>query len=252
MAEGRVSTIDDGAYWRVTFGNGEGNILDHDTMKSIAAVFRKAKASAGLKAICLEGAGRHFSYGASVQEHLPGRVGQMLATFRELAFAILDANVVVIAGVRGKCLGGGLEVATLCHRIVAAPSATFAQPEIALGVFAPVGSIVLVERVGRAHAEDLCLTGRTLDATEAQRIGLIDTIDDDPAVSALAWAKTHFDTRSASSLRHAVRAVRHRLVLAMETQLPVLETRYLNELMKTPDATEGLLAFIEKRPPVWS
>ena len=251
MSEVTVTSIDDEAYWRVTFSNGKGNILDHETLTRLTGVFQRAKASTALKAICLEGAGKHFSFGASVQEHLPGQVEQMFAAFRALAFAMLESDVVIIAAVRGQCLGGGLEVATLCHRVVAGVDAMFGQPEITLGVFAPVGSIALVDRIGRGNAEDLCLTGRSVDAGVAHGMGLVSAVDEHPAESAIAWAKENFGARSASSLRHAVHAVRLDLVTKLRTELPALEAQYLNQLMHTSDAVEGLTAFIEKRAPAW-
>jgi len=251
MAEITVAEIDNGAYWRVTFSNGKGNILDHETMSKLTDVFRRAETSAPLKAICLEGAGKHFSFGASVQEHMPGQVEHMFATFRDLAFAMLEADVVVIAAVRGQCLGGGLEVATLCHRVIASVDAMFGQPEIVLGVFAPIGSIALVDRVGRVNAEELCLTGRTIDAGVAHGMGLVNTVHEHPADAAIAWAQESFADRSASSLRHAVRAIRTDFVTKLRAELPVLEAQYLNQLMHTADAVEGLTAFVEKRTPAW-
>lgn len=251
MTEITVTEIDTSAFWRLSFSNGPGNILDQATMTQLTAVFRRAAATGPLKAICLEGVGSHFSFGASVQEHLPGQVESMLAAFREMALAMLESDVVVVAAVRGQCLGGGLELATLCHRIIASADARFGQPEIALGVFAPVGSIALVERIGRPAAEELCLTGRSVDAEFAQRIGLVSSIHEHPIDAALAWARENFGPRSASSLRHAVRAIRASLLSRLRTELPALESQYLNQLMQTADAAEGLAAFIEKRSPVW-
>jgi cyclohexa-1,5-dienecarbonyl-CoA hydratase len=251
MAEIKVVPIDDGAYWSVTFSNGKGNILDHEMMTKLTDVFRQAKTSARLKAICLEGDGKHFSFGASVQEHLPGQVEQMFATFRELVYAMLDADVVTLAAVRGQCLGGGLEVASLCHRIIADPDATFGQPEIVLGVFAPIGSIALVDRIGRTNAEELCLTGRSVDAGVAHGMGLVASVNEQPVEAAIQWARESFGERSASSLRHAVRAIRADFVAKVRAELPVLEAQYLNQLMHTADAVEGLTAFVEKRTPVW-
>ncbi|TAK17336.1 MAG: cyclohexa-1,5-dienecarbonyl-CoA hydratase [Acidobacteria bacterium] len=251
MAEVTVDTLEGGALWRVTFSNGTGNILDGETMRGITEVFRKARASAPLKAICLTGAGKHFSFGASVQEHMPGQVEAMFAAFRDLVFAMLDADVVTIAAVKGRCLGGGLEVAALCHHIVATGDARFAQPEITLGVFAPVASIVLVDRIGRVNAEDLCLSGRTIDAGTAHGMGLVNAIHEDPLAAGVAWAQEQFGAHSPSSLRHAVRAVRADLKRRMQNELPALETQYLQQLMKTADAVEGLTAFLEKRPATW-
>jgi cyclohexa-1,5-dienecarbonyl-CoA hydratase len=244
--------LDDEAFWRVTFGGTKGNILDAATMTALVGVFREARATASLKAICLEGAGRHFSFGASVPEHLPGPVADMLATIRRLMFAMLDSHVIILAAVRGQCLGGGLEVASLCHRIFASADARLGQPEIALGVFAPIASLVLPERLPRACAEDLCLTGRSVTAEEAHGMRLVDELTTgDPADHALAWARTHLAGRSAFSLRMAVKAARASLTSRLRAELPLLEQQYLNELMTSHDAAEGLQAFIDKRPPVW-
>jgi cyclohexa-1,5-dienecarbonyl-CoA hydratase len=247
-----VERLDGGAIWRVSFGGTKGNVLDAVLMDALAAVFDAAAAAPAVRAICLEGAGPHFSFGASVPEHLPDRVAEMLRRFDRLLRALLDCHVPVIAAVRGQCLGGGLELATLCHRVVAACDAKFGQPEIALGVFAPVASVVLTERIGRGHAEDLCLSGRTIGAGEAFRMGLVDQIaDGDPTAAALAYARAHLLPRSASSLRLAVEAARAGLAARLAADLPSVERLYLDRLMQTGDAVEGLQAFLDKRPPDW-
>ena len=248
----RVTSEHGGLFWRVTFGAGNGNILDCATMRELSGVFASASREAGLKAIVLEGAGADFSFGASVQEHLPEHVEQMLTDMRQLVLSLLDSRVIVLAAIRGRCLGGGLELASVCHRIFAANSASFGQPEISLGVFAPVASIVLPERVGRAHAEDLCLTGRIVSADEARRMCLVDAIvSGNPADAALAWASQHLAGKSASSLRFAVQAIRTTFADRIRRELPDLEAMYLRDLMSTPDASEGLRAFLEKRAPRW-
>jgi cyclohexa-1,5-dienecarbonyl-CoA hydratase len=202
--------------------------------------------------VLIEGDGPHFSFGASVAEHRPGRIGEMLPAFHGLFAQMLRAAVPLLAAVRGQCLGGALELAAFCQRVFAAPDARLGQPEIQLGVFAPVASLILPERIGRGGAEDLCLSGRTLDADEALRIGLVDEIAADPAAAALAYARRHLLPRSASSLRMAVRASRHGFASRLQRDLQELEHLYLDELMATHDAVEGIAAFVEKRPPVWS
>jgi cyclohexa-1,5-dienecarbonyl-CoA hydratase len=254
MTNGPVSLepLDDGALWRVTIGGSKGNVIDAGVMDALTRLFEEAARAPALRAICLEGQGAHFSFGASVQEHLPGQVEEMLRRFHAMLLALVDSGVVVVAAVRGQCLGGGLEVVTLCHRVVAARDARFGQPEIQLGVFAPAASLLLAERVGRPRAEDLCLTGRVLGADEALAMGLVDEVTDaDPAEQALGWARTHLLPRSASSLRFAVRAVRAALRKRLATGLPEIERLYLEELMRTDDAVEGLTAFLEKRAPDW-
>lgn len=247
-----MTRLDDGAIWRVTFARSPGNVLDRAMMTELRRVFRDAQSETRLTAICLEGAGADFSFGASVPEHLPEQVGELLPDFRALVLELLDSAVVVVAAFRGRCLGGGLELATVCHRVCAAADAQFGQPEISLGVFAPLASIVLPDRIGRACAEDLCLTGRIVDAPEAREIGLIDEISTgDPAEAAIAWVRRHLSSKSATSLRFAVKAIRRRLAARIREELPLLEELYLRELMASSDAVEGLRAFLEKRQPRW-
>lgn len=248
----KVVPLDAGAIWRVTFGASKGNIIDRAMMAALRRVFVDARTAPGLQAICLEGAGGHFSFGASVQEHLPGQVRAMLEDLRHLVLDMFDSHVVILAAVSGQCLGGGLELASACHRVFASADAKFGQPEIALGVFAPIASILLPERVGRAHGEDLCLTGRIISAAEALEMGLVDEVTaGDPADAAIIWARTHLASRSASSLRFAVTAVRADLAARVRTELPVLEAMYVDALMATHDAVEGLTAFLAKRPAAW-
>jgi cyclohexa-1,5-dienecarbonyl-CoA hydratase len=211
----------------------------------------RAREARETKAVCLEAEGPHFSYGASVEEHLPGREAAMLAAFHGLLREILDASLVVTAAIRGACLGGGLELAGLCQRVFASPGARLGQPEVSLGVLAPAASVVLPERIGRARAEDLLLTGRTVDAEEALRIGLVDEVAEDPEGAALSWVRTHLLPKSASSLRFAVRAARAGLAERLGRDLPSIERLYLDGLMNTADAVEGLQAFLQKRPPRW-
>ncbi len=247
-----VAHLDDGAIWRAAIGGSKGNVLDAAVMDALADLFRRAAASPHLKAICLEGQGPHFSFGASVAEHLPPRVDAMLGRFHGSLLAMLDSAVPVLAAVRGQCLGGGLEVVSLCHRVFAARDARLGQPEIVLGVFAPVASLVLADRVGRGAADDLCLSGRSVPAEEALAMRLVDELaDGDPAEAAIAWARTHLLPKSASSLRYAVRASRAGLRARLASELPAIERLYLDGLMSTADALEGLRAFGERRPAVW-
>jgi cyclohexa-1,5-dienecarbonyl-CoA hydratase len=248
----RVETLDEGALWRVRLAHGKGNVLDRVLMPSVARVFRRAAGEARLRGVVLEGEGPHFSFGASVEEHLPGAVEGMLAAFRETLLAVFDSGAPVVAALRGQCLGGGLELALACHRLVAAPGARLGQPEVVLGVFAPAASVLLPDRVGDTRAEDLLVTGRTVEAAEALAIGLVDEVADDPAETALAWIRRHLGPRSASSLRLALRAARLGRRARLEGGLLAQERLYLAELMRTRDAEEGLRAFLEKRPPAWS
>jgi cyclohexa-1,5-dienecarbonyl-CoA hydratase len=247
-----IDRDDDGAIWRLTFGRPPGNILDHATLHELAAAFNEMRKESALKAVCLAGNGDHFSYGASIDEHQPEQVEALLAAVTQAVLAIVDSHLVIVSAVKGRCLGGGLEIAALAHRVMCTRDATFAQPEIALGVFAPVGSIVLAPRIGQAAADDLCLTGRTVDATAAKAMGLVDeVVDGDVMAAAVEWARVHCAPRSARSLRYAVQATRAHFTARVHAELPELNHLYLDSLMRTRDASEGIQAFLEKRPPVW-
>jgi len=248
----RCETLRDGALWRLTLDAPKGNVLDAVMVRELDGAVRRAAADRRVKAILLCSAGAHFSFGASVEEHLPAKVATMLSGFHGF-FRRLDAcGLPVLVAVRGACLGGGLELAAFCHRVFAHPGATLGQPEIKLGVLAPMASAILAERVGRGHADDLLLSGRSVGADEALAMGLVDALADDPEAAALAWAEEHLLPHSASSLRLATRASRLAFTFRFEGLLRQLEDLYLEELMDTRDAVEGLTAFLEKRAPVWS
>jgi cyclohexa-1,5-dienecarbonyl-CoA hydratase len=248
----RLEKLDGGALWRVVLATPKANILDSEKTEALSAIFERAAGDPGLKAVVVEGEGPHFSFGASVQEHLPEQCGAMLRGFHGLFRRILASSVPTLAAVRGQCLGGGLELAAFCDRLFASPEAQLGQPEIVLGVFAPVASALLSERMGRGAAADLLLSGRSIPAEEAFRRGLVDEIAENPGEAALAYARRHLVPRSASSLRWAVRAARRGFEERFTSTLAEVEKIYLENLMSTSDAVEGLRAFLEKRPPKWS
>ena len=254
LSEGpvRLELLDGGAIWHVRLATPRANVLDRAMVTSLTRVFSAAARDPRLKAVIIEGEGPHFSFGASVAEHLPGRFETMLEGFHGLFFEMLESATVTLSAVRGQCLGGGLELASFCHRVFASPDARLGQPEVSLGVFAPVASAILCGRIGRAHAEDLLLSGRVVPAEEAARMGLVDELALDPLAAALEYARRHFLPKSASSLRIACRAARASFAEAFRADLARLERLYSEHLMRTADAIEGLTAFLEKRDPRWS
>lgn len=227
------------------------NILDMEKCDILTGIFADAAATKGVKAVIIDADGPHFSFGASVQEHLPDQVEAMLHGFHHLFYSILDSRVVTLAAVRGQCLGGAMELAIFCNRLFAAPGAMLGQPEIVLGVLAPVASVMLADRIGRSRAEDLLISGRSLTAEEALPIGLVDEMADDPGEAALAYAREHLLPKSASSLRYGVHAARVGFEGRVREGLAYVEQLFLDELIQTPDALEGLNAFLEKRKPEW-
>lgn len=248
----RREVIDGGALWRLVLATPKANVLDAAKIAALTHAFRALEREPRVKCALIEGEGAHFSFGASVEEHLPERFEAMLASFHGLFRAMLAAGVPTAAVVRGQCLGGGLELASFCTRVFASPDAKLGQPEIRLGVVAPMASFWLPERIGRAAAEDLLLTGRSVDAEEARALRLVDQVADDPNAAALSWARAHLLSLSASSLRHAQRLARAGVARRFDLEIACAESAYRDELMLSEDANEGLRAFLEKRPPRWS
>jgi cyclohexa-1,5-dienecarbonyl-CoA hydratase len=240
-----------GALLRLRLSRPKANIVDAAMIAALRSALDGHASGARLRAVLLEAEGPNFSFGASVEEHLPGSCAAMLRELHALILQLVTFPVPVLVAVRGQCLGGGLELAAAGHRIFAAPGATLGQPEIKLAVFAPAASCLLPERIGQSRADDLLFSGRGIGAEEAHRIGLVDALADDPVAAALAYFEEHLAKRSASSLRFAVRAARYDFVYRIRRKLAEVERLYLGELMATHDAVEGLSAFIAKRPPVW-
>ena len=244
----RWSHSEAGQLLRVELHAPKGNVIDLEVIHALSAVWEDAKKNPRLKALTLCGAGDHFSFGASVAEHRTEQVGQMLPLFHQCVRALCELGIPSFAILRGSCLGGGLELAAGCTYLYATPDAKLAQPEIKLGVLAPLGSILLPWRIG-GRALDLLVSGRTLSAQEAKDLGLLFAIEQDPEAACLAFIRKHILPLSASSLRFAECAARQSLTRALRDDLPIIEKLYLHELMATPDASEGIEAFLAKRPP---
>ncbi len=250
-----VSRERDGRLLRLRLSRPKANVVDAEMIAALDAALAEAvRAAAGapaLRGVLLDHAGPHFSFGASVEEHLPDTFRAMLSSLHGLVLRMLDFPVPILLAIRGQCLGGGLEVAMAGHVLFAAPDAKLGQPEIQLGVFPPAASALLPERVGRAAAEDLLLSGRSIDGREAARIGLVTATAEDPEAAALAWFDAHVARHSAAALRLALRAARDDLVERVRAKLAAFEALYASELMTTHDALEGLQAFLAKRPASW-
>lgn len=241
----------DGALLRLRLARPKANIVDAAMIAALAGAFAAHRDNPGLLAALLDHEGPHFSFGASVEEHLPGACEQMLASLHALIGAMLEWPRPVLVAARGQCLGGGLELALAGNLMFAAPEAQFGQPEMKLGVFAPAASVLLPARIGQARAEDLLYSGRAIDAPTALAWGLVNEVAEDPAAAALAYFEKHLAGKSAAALAHAVRAAREPFAELARARLEDVEALYLEKLMATRDAGEGLKAFIEKRAPKW-
>ncbi|MEI6817630.1 MAG: enoyl-CoA hydratase-related protein [Bacteroidota bacterium] len=254
MEKIKLSFTNDNSVARILLDDGKGNVLDALMMEELQGVLDSFKDKNDLKLIVFEGAGKHFSFGASVDEHKKEFAGAMLRGFHQLFYSIRDLGIPTLAKISGQCLGGGMELAIMCNFLFADTTAKMGQPEIILGVFPPPASLILPEKIGYAKAEELLITGKTITADEAKSLGLINEVFTDMDslnVGVDEWIEKNILPKSASSLRYAVKAARVRFNHVITNFLPQLESIYVKQLMETHDANEGINSFLEKRKPIW-
>ncbi len=241
----------DDSLLRLRLARPRANLVDAAMIAALDHALSDHASNPNISCVLLDAEGPHFSFGASVEEHLPGQCADMLSSLHGLIIRMIEYPVPILAAVRGQCLGGGLEVVCGASQIFAATDAKFGQPEIKLAVFAPAASCLLPERIGQANAEDLLFSGRSISAEEALRMGLVQAVDQSPETAALDWFDENLAQLSSSSLRFAVRAARLQSLGRIKEKIAQVEQLYIDELMKTHDALEGLTAFVEKRTASW-
>lgn len=241
----------DGRLLRLRLNRPKANLIDAAMIAALDVALARHGGDERLGAVLLDAEGPHFSFGASVEEHMPAQCAAMLAGLHGLVVRMIEFPVPLLVAVRGQCLGGGLEVALAGHLLFVAPDAALGQPEMKLGVFAPAASCLLPELVGPQRALDLLVSGRSITGTEAASMGIACEAAADPEHAALAYFEEQLRPKSASSLRYAVKAARLDYVARVKDKIRAVERLYLEELMATHDAVAGLEAFIAKRPPQW-
>ncbi len=241
----------EGRLLRLRLARPKANLIDVAMIAALDAALAAHLEQPVLSAVLLDAEGPNFSFGASVEEHLPGACAAMLGSLHRLLGRMLESPVPILVAVHGRCLGGGLELALAGHLLFVTPTAELGQPEIKLGVFAPAASCLLPELIGPQRAFDLLVSGRNVSGTEAASLGLAAAAAADPRQAALEYFGQHLQPKSAQSLRRAVRAARQEYASRVRTRLAAVERLYLDDLMQTHDAVEGLSAFIDKRPARW-
>ncbi len=243
----------DGTRLSLVIEGPNGNALTVAMIESVRRELKHAETLRHLKLLSIAGAGADFSYGSSIEEHRPEAIGDAMPPFHALIRELLEVPAPTAALLHGRCLGGGLEVALACDLVFAEADALLGFPEIRLGVFAPVASVLLPARVGASRAAAILLTGQPRPAAAWQAAGAIEAVAPAGRLAALVddWYRAHLAPRSAAALRHACRAARLGLRRLALIELPEAERIYLQELMRTDDAAEGISAFLEKRAPRW-
>ena len=228
------------------------NILNIAMMEEINQSLGDFKEEKGLKVVVLRAEGKAFSAGVDVGEHMGDMVKKMIEVFHGMFRLMDELQAPSVAVVNGSALGGGCELAFYCDMVLATERSTFGQPEIMVGVFPPIAALIFPRIMGRKKAMELILSGKTIGARDALEMGLINRIiSEDTLEEETKEFVDQFARHSAVVLRLTKKAALEGLCDDLEGGLRRIERVYLEELMKTEDATEGLKSFLEKRKPVW-
>jgi enoyl-CoA hydratase len=228
------------------------NALNAGLLRELADAIAEMYASNRVRAIIVTGSEKAFAAGADIKEMAERSFVDMFLE-DDLAGpvdAIMACRKPIVAAVAGYCLGGGCELAMVCDFIIAADTAKFGQPEINLGVIPGLGGTQRLARfVGKSKAMEMCLTGRFMDAEEAERAGLVSRVV--PAKDLMQEARAAA-AKIAEKSPLAVRAAKESVNRSYETTLReglLFERRLFNALFATEDQAEGMAAFMEKRSP---
>jgi enoyl-CoA hydratase len=227
------------------------NAINAQLTREVIRAATEADADPGIGCIVVTGSAKAFAAGADIKEMQHATYAEMYAGDR---FADWDRFIAVrkpiIAAVAGYALGGGCELAMMCDIILAADTAQFGQPEIKLGVMPGIGGSQRLTRfVGKAKAMEMCLTGRMMDAAEAERSGLVSRVI--AADRLLDEALKAAETIASMSLPIAM-MTKEAVNRSYETTLTEgirFERRVFHAMFATKDQKEGMAAFVEKRPP---
>jgi cyclohexa-1,5-dienecarbonyl-CoA hydratase len=239
---------------RITFARPPVNIFNIAMMREINDALNQCAELRELVAIVFDAAAdcRAFSAGVAIEEHVEDTIFQMLDCFHAIFRTLEQIARPTIAIVDGPALGGGCELVAACDIVIASERARFGQPEIKLGVFPPVAAVLLPQIIGDKRARELILTGELIEAAEAARLGLVNyLLPGNELEQKASEIVSKFRSLSAAALALAREAIDLGRQRTLDSALKEVESLYLNELMKTHDASEGINAFIEKRKPDW-
>jgi cyclohexa-1,5-dienecarbonyl-CoA hydratase len=237
---------------RVTLRHAPLNVIDIPMMEELTQTLVEIEAQSDISVVVLSGEGKAFSAGVDVAAHTPDKVESMLAKFHGVIRALIASKKVTVAAVHGHCLGGGAELAMVCDVAYTTSSAQWGFPEIKLGCYPPVACTALAALVGQKRAAELILTGRTISGTEAAQMGLANrAVANEELTAVVDQTVQELLKLSPAALAVTKKAFYAWDAMHFDKGLARAEKTYLEELMKTADAHEGVRAFIEKREPKW-
>ena len=238
---------------RVRLVNPPLNVIDLSLARALTTILSDVDSRPDISVIVFEGDARAFSAGVDIKAHLPDQIREMLTSFHAVIRVLVATRKITIAAVQGACLGGGAELAAVCDMVFTARDATWGFPEIKLGCYPPVAAVALPALVGQKRAGELILTGRQISGDEAVAIGLANRSARAEELDGLVQQTlAELQQLSPAALAHAKKAVYAWDAIHFDKGLARAEKIYLEELISTADAREGIMAFLEKRPPKWA
>jgi cyclohexa-1,5-dienecarbonyl-CoA hydratase len=241
-----------GAVARLTLRNQPMNVITTAMMAELIAGLEEAEQKAGISVLVLRGSGKGFSAGVDVSAHTPGQVRNMLLSFHSVVRSLVASSKVTVAAVHGNCLGGGAELAAICDLVFTTASAQWGFPEISLGCFPPVAAAVLSAVIGQKRAADLILTGRTISGEQAAAMDLAnEAVPEATLEGRVEETCARLSALSPAALQLTKKALYAWDSVHFDKGLARAEKIYLDELMQTHDANEGIEAFMQKRKPEW-
>ena len=228
------------------------NILNIEMMREINDVLCNCQKAQGLRALVFSAEGKFFSAGVDIGEHTKERVREMLTVFHGIFDNLNKVSAPTVAMVAGPALGGGCELALYCDIVLASEKAKFGQPEIKVGVFPPIAAFLLPNIVAMKSAAEMLFTGDTYTAADMKAMGLVNRVLPEDRFQ----AESESFLEKVASNSSVVLELSKRAMLAghgkpYREAIPAIEELYLDNLMSTEDASEGLAAFIQKRKPAW-
>jgi cyclohexa-1,5-dienecarbonyl-CoA hydratase len=248
----RIIVCHEAALARITLSHPTLNVIDFQMMDELREALTQAEQQPQISTILLDGDAKAFSAGVDVAVHTPELIKTMFEKFHGLIMQIVKLSKITIAEVQGACLGGGAELAMVCDMCFTTPDAKWGFPEITLGCYPPVACTALAALVGEKRAADLIFTGRAFTGEEAAAWGLATEAHEGQALQdAIQGRLDHLYRLSPAALAHAKKAFYAWDSIHLDKGLARAEKIYIEELMQTEDAREGVRAWMEKRKPVW-
>jgi len=229
------------------------NLLDLKMMDELLAAIEDFEQQPALSYFILSGDGPTFSAGVDIAAHRPEQVRDMIPRFHSVIRALANTSKITLAAVQGACLGGGAELALACDMIFCTEESRWQFPEINIACFPPVATVVLSQLIGAKRAAEMIFTGQVLHGDEALHIGLVnDSVPADELEAVVDEVAQRLASLSPQALALAKKAFQQFDARQLDERLQQTAAIYLNELLHTPDAIEGVNAFLEKRKPRWT